>query len=416
MQQLAGAGPEAGHQVHVGRRPVYDAALEVVAYEVLARCVPDSTRPGGASDSVEAAVLAATLAEFGLAELAGGRVAYVRSSREVLVGNLPVPVPAALPGAEEATVLMVPGSVEADRELLAGIARLRFSGYRIGLDDAGRRPDLEALRGLVDLVRVDVPGTGPDVRTDVLRRCAGHGVTLLAAGVEDSAAMRALRGEGFTLFQGQNLARLRPSSTSSLSPSQVTAMRLLAELGREDADVRRVEELVRIDPALTYRLLRIVNSAGTGLSRRLTTLREALMLVGLQRLHGWLLLLTLTDIAPADDRLELSVARAKACELLAAGVPGAAAESAFMVGLVEGLRSMLALSASEVCSQLGLDPSVAEALEGPRTPLGVVLFAVLAHERDDLTGVQAAGVGLLEVSRAYLQAVRWSRSACQATA
>lgn len=396
-------------QVHVGRQAIYDVDLNVVGYELLFRHAAEAGSAVHDGDAATTAVILGTFAEFGVESLVGSHPVYINLTRAFLVGDLPVPF------GPRGTVLEILETVEVDEALVGGVARLKEQGYRLALDDFVWRPEADPLLDLVDVVKVDMLTASPEEVELTIVHCAGRDVTLLAERVEDAEVLQLCRDQGFTLFQGYHLARPQTVTTSSLTPSHVTALRLLTELGRPDSDIAAVEELVRIDPALTYRLLRIVNSADVGLNRRLTSLREALVLVGMRQLHGWLLLLTLSDIVPGDDRLENAVARAKACELLAKEVPGTAPESAFMVGLVEGLREMLGLSVSEVSVQLGLDPVLAEALDGPYSPLGVVLFAVLSHERQDHTGVRAAGVDMLSLSHHYLQAIQWSRAACEAT-
>ena len=367
-------------QVHVGRQPIYDGEGRLAGYELLFRDASTATRADLNGDSATTAVITATFADFGLQQIVGAHPCFINLTRAFLIGALPIPFP------PEQAVLEILETIEVDDEVLAGLRRLREQGYKIALDDFVWTPERDALVELAHVVKVDVLGADPAVVAETAERC---------------------RGLGFTLFQGYHLGRPQTLSRASLTPSGINAMRLLSVLARPDVDVEEVERLVRMDPALTYRLLRIVNSAAIGLSRRLTTVREALVLVGLGRLQGWIMLLSLSDVGASEAQLEQAVTRARMCELVATEVPGATSGTAFMVGLVHGLRDTLGLSSTEITEELGLEPMLVLALEGTGA-LGTVLMAVLAHERQDPEGVVATGLDVTAVSRAHLSAVGWA--------
>lgn len=388
-------------QVHVGRQPIYDGEGRLAGYELLFRDASTATRADLNGDSATTAVITATFADFGLQQIVGTHPCFINLTRAFLVGALPIPFP------PEQAVLEILETIEVDDEVLAGLRRLREQGYKIALDDFVWTPERDALVDLAHVVKVDVLGTDPAVVAETAERCRGRGVALLAERVEDAEVLEHCRSLGFTLFQGYHLGRPQTLSRASLTPSGINAMRLLSVLARPDVDVEEVERMVRMDPALTYRLLRIVNSAAIGLSRRLTTVREALVLVGLGRLQGWIMLLSLSDVGASEAQLEQAVTRARMCELVAAEVPGAMSGTAFMVGLVHGLRDTLGLSSAEITEELGLEPTLLLALEGTGA-LGTVLMAVLAHERQDPAGVAATGLDVTAVSRAHLSAVGWA--------
>lgn len=397
----------AAAQVHVGRQEIYDRDLRVVAFELLFRNHESATAAASSDDSATSSVIVNTFAEFGLEALVNGRLAFLNLTRAFLVGELPLPI------GPDGVVLEILESTELDDTVVAGVRRLAAEGYTIALDDFAWRPGVEPLLEVATYVKLDVlPGTGHVAATMDL--CDGHDVQFVAERVESPLALQQCRALGFELFQGYHLRRPQVLSLHGISPQQANALQLLARLADPNVDVDEIEERVRLDATLSYRVLRISNSAGAGQSRRIASVREAVMLVGLARLRAWLVLIALADLTGSDDDGAASViVRARACELLAQRV-GVRADAAFTVGLVHGLAQLMDVSVAELSDRLNLHESLVQTGTGDVSPLHSVLTAVLAHERLDLEALAATGFEVFDVSRAYLDALGWSLQVCAA--
>ena len=204
------------------------------------------------------------------------------------------------------------------------------------------------------------------------------------------------------------------NTSTRLNPSQLSAVQLLSALSDPAVSLQQVEVLVGQDPALTYKLLRVANSAGSGANRTINSLREAVVMVGLTQLRAWVMLLAVTDIiaegSAGGDALGAITVRARSCQLLAENVPGAHADVAFTLGILDGVAALLGLSGSDLLDQLPLEGELAAGLRGDRTPERVVLDAVLGHENYDLAPVVDHGFDVSGVSYASLQAMKWSQA------
>lgn len=412
VERRGGRTPAEDAMVHVGRQDIYDRELGLVAYELLFRDLSSADSASGSGDSATSSVIVNTFSEFGFDELLGGKVGFLNLTRAFLVGELPLPI------GPERVVLEVLETITVDQALIEGVRRFVADGYAIALDDFSWRPGVEELLEAADYVKIDMLDADLDEVARTMERCRPFGVAFVAEKIEDAATLEKCKALGFDLFQGYHLRRPQTLSVEVLSPNHASAVQLLGRLADSEVSIDDVEELVRLDVALSYRLLRIANSAGAGLPRRVVSIRDALVMVGLGRLRAWLVLIALADATKSgDDRFGPIVARARACELLAAETRGARlarGDVAFTLGLLHGLSELFGVSRGELIERLNLEGPLAESLRDLNSPLHAVLAAVLAHENLDDEALLASGFDAFDVSRAYLSALGWSLQICSA--
>ncbi|WP_088315929.1 EAL and HDOD domain-containing protein [Kineosporia sp. R_H_3] len=395
--------------VHVGRQPIFDETGALYGYELLFRDTAGSTAADGNGDAATTRTILAAFTAFGVSDLLGGRLGFVNLTRSFLVGELPVPFD---PGG---AVLEVLETVEIDDDVVAGTRRLAEQGYPIALDDFVWSSAAEPLLEIASIVKVDVLGLTWDEVMTTATRSARHGCRLLAERVEDEAMLTRCTEAGFTLFQGYHLGRPQTMTAQTLAPGHAVALQLLARLSDPATTARDVEEMLRSDPALTFRLLQIANSASNGLTRSVSSIRDAVVLVGLQTLRAWLVLITLSGIGGSADRLGAALTRARTCETVARGSATVRPDVAFTVGLLDGIAQSLGTDGEQLLERLPpLSDELAAALAGGRGPLRTLLDAVHGYETGDLAAVAASGVDPGALAEAYLGALAWTNRTASA--
>jgi EAL and modified HD-GYP domain-containing signal transduction protein len=387
---------DAVRDVRVGRQGLYDARRSLMAYEVLFHS--GASGPENVGDRATSQVIATTFGTFGVDRIAGSRPVFIGFTRAFLTGIIPVPVEPA------GVVVEIPATMMVDAELLGGLEQLRQDGYRIALCEYRGQPEASALLDLVDYVKIEIPAHNRFQLAELAGRVAERGRELIASGIEDEASMARAVELGFGLFQGPFLEKPTVLQRRTLSPTQLVCVRLLGDLADPDLDVVRLEPTIGSDPGLALRLLRTANSAATGASRQISSLRQALVIIGPRRLRAWIVLILLegpSTASPADGLWKV-LARACACRLL---VPPALADLAFTVGLLSGAAELLGASGQTVAEAAGVAQEVRDALAGGLGGAGTALSAVLAHERDDDAGLRAGGLAPYDVSHAYLESL-----------
>jgi c-di-GMP-related signal transduction protein len=158
-------------------------------------------------------------------------------------------------------------------------------------------------------------------------------------------------------------------------------------------------------------LLRAVNAASVGLVRPVSSVREALVLLGRRQLRAWILLMVLADAGDGiQEKLSNAMTRARMCELLAPLVPNIPSDTAFLTGLLSTLDFLLNMPMSDVVQRLPLEKDVHDALVNRTGPLGELLQTVAAYEVADLEKLGSSPIDLSTLAPAYLSAVGWSLS------
>jgi EAL and modified HD-GYP domain-containing signal transduction protein len=203
-----------------------------------------------------------------------------------------------------------------------------------------------------------------------------------------------------------------------LRPAVTHICQLLAQL-RDNRHVGAVSRQLGADVALSYRLLRYINSPAFGLSRSVASIEEAVLLIGYAGLYRWLsiALLDSADGRKASRALqEVSLARARFLELLASERAGDPPQALFTVGLLSLLEVLLQAPLGEILAPLHLEDNARQALLEGRGPW--LDYLALAQDLEanqlDLAAARADRFGGLEsVLRKFEVAWVWATGVTQ---
>jgi len=389
----------------VGRQPVFDAEFEVQGYELLFRG-PASPRPGG--DSMTADVLVRAGLDIGLEGLVGKKLAFVNATRAFLVSD------DAFPFAPGETVVEILEDVPRDTEVLEGCRRLVAAGYTLALDDYSWSDGPDPLMDLASIVKLDVLAQSTEQLATMLRRFGNANVKWLAEKVETHEQLRVCQDLGFDLYQGYVLSRPEVVKGNALSPSRLACLRIIERLCDPMTSARDIEKIVQTDAALSYRFLRAAGAgASRGLYRKISSVREGVVLLGERRLRSWVTLMLLSDGGRgSDEKLRIAMTRARMAELVAGAALPRLIDESFTVGLVSALDILLQAPLEQVLDSLSLADELRDALLEQRGPLGRILADVLAWEVGGGTMEPSSGLDLASVEKAYIEALLWAQETC----
>ena len=405
--------------IALARQPIFDIEDRLVAYELLYR---DSARARSAADVADGAAaadstrmssdtIARTLLGMGLGRVTGGKRAFINVDRRMLLdGSVRVLDPARV-------VLELLESISCDEETLPACRALVDAGYTLALDDYVHAPSYEPLLRLATIVKVDVLGRPPDELSGLLATLKPFDVQCLAERVETAEVHASCAELGFELFQGYFYARPETLAGREVPVQQANLIRLLNVLRDVDTSDTEIETIFRGDLTLTYRLLRIVNSAASGRGG-VDSIAHAIRLLGRTALHRWLGLLLVSSFATVSEvRNELvttAMVRARFCELLA-DAAGREREGGalFMAGLFSLLDALMRLPMADVVARLDLTPELHDALLVRTGPHAGMLRLAEAYEtgcwEEVLAEADRCGVSLDVLPECYAKAVEWAR-------
>jgi c-di-GMP phosphodiesterase len=392
-------------QVVVGRQGIYDVVGSVMGYELLFRTVAGSAT-AFTGDQMTAEVMFGALA-LGFDHLVAGRYAFCNADRGVLVGDMPMSLP------PERTVVEVLETVELDDAVLDGCRSLAAEGYQLALDDFVWRPGAEHLLPLASIVKIDVLQTGGTDLTELVRRCRDYDVQLLAEKVEDLDQLVELRELGFELFQGYALERPAVLATRSLEPGLVARLRMAAAILTGEPELERVEEIVRADPALALQLIQIASVGRPGETRRtISSLRQALVLMGTRRVRNWTALLLSrsgTDDGAGRGIID-TLMLARACELLAAQADPHQGHVGFAAGMLSAMADELQVPPDELCQTVSLSQELADAAFHAQGLVGRIVHDAKQFHHGSAHACRCSGIPDEAMHTAFASAVAWAMS------
>jgi c-di-GMP phosphodiesterase len=392
--------------VYVARQPVLTATGDVFGYELLYRSAWHAQSCAGPGDVAAASVLTDTLLSIGLDRISGGRPIFLNLTRALLVQDLSALVQ------PESVVLEVLENVTVDEEVVSACRDLQARGYAIALDDFVEGSEAEALLPYARFVKVDVlQNTVAETRA-LVGRLSARGIRLLAEKVENHEVFEETRKEGYSLFQGYYFCRPKTLTGRTVPARHLAQLRLMSALRDPDLSIGELEDLVKHDASITYRVLRLVNSAGFAIRRQVDDLRQALVLVGSRTIATWVTVWAMTGLNSGPSEVAtLAVMRARACELLGNTLDGEG-DRLFLLGLCSMLDTMLGVPMANALEALPLAPEIQSALLGQPGRERSMLEAVVAYERGDWEEAErlAAALGLPAASLpdAYRGALHWT--------
>jgi c-di-GMP phosphodiesterase len=393
----------------VARAPILTRKHRVVGYQI--RVGRPGLPPADPEADDDVAQVTELISWAGIDVLTNGRPAFVRVNRRSLLEGAVTGLPA------KDVVLEVGAGVEADDTMRCAFNDLRGLGYRFALEDFQVTSPSADLASVADYLKVDVGGPQSASTRARTVACFGQGgKALIATGIETHDQVETASQDGFVCLQGFFFEQPVVVSGRQVTPQQVTLLRLLRGLNDPGLSVRDLEELLKHDAAMCYRILQAVNSAAFARRTTVTSMREALVLLGCDMVRRWASLWAVAGLS-SDTNAELiamSTVRARLCELLIKGTHGAdAAGEGFVLGVCSLLDAIVGRPMEEVLADLPLSDDTRHALCGAPSPFRDLLDCVVAYERGAWGQCEAlarrANVNAAILPGAFVEALRWSR-------
>jgi len=393
-------------QILVARQPIFDRQGRLYGYDLILRRAGGS---GGADDPPPEQLVADTFLGIGIDQVAAGRRAFVTVGPDMLIGGAVRLLPA------DRVVLQVRGDITVDSELVAACDQLVGSGYRLAVSAVSPQHLDEELLRIADIVKVDLAKAEPGLLPELAAWLRTYHVRLLAQNARHRIERDNCMKLGFELFEGHASAAAETLTRRDLPIEHIATFRLLKLMRDPKTNDQEIEDVLKHDVALSYKLLRMVNSAAVG-GRDIWSIGHALRLLGRDSVVRWLSLLLVTNGSTDGVRAELihlALFRARMCELLAdaAGVPRGRGPL-FLIGMFSVLDQLLETPMEMLVSSMELAPDVKAALLKREEFYGQVLNLVEAYERGAWDQVDtfgsAVGIELASLSPVYLEALAWA--------
>lgn len=409
----------ATQEIFLGRQPILDRDQQIVAYELLFRT--GDTAGATVTDDMQAtaSVIQHAFTEMGVQTVLGTHLGFINVSADLLLSDMVELLP------RSQVVLELLETIHVTDAVIERCRTLKQQGFTLALDDFVYDDSFRPLLDLVDIVKVDLLLHNQDELRAAVDRLKQWPVKLLAEKVDSAAQADYCQSLGFDLFQGYYFARPLVLSAKRADPSQLALIQLLG-LVLKDADTQQIEQIFKQHPNLTYNMMRLVNSVANGASRKITSVSQAIVVLGRSQLQRWLQLLLFTlqsGAAYPSPLLMLAATRGKMMEVLAAKQLRSAddCDEAFMAGILSLIESLIDKPLADIVIELNLGDRLAAALLHRDGELGRLLQLVECVEAADLSRTlqllaQCDALSLSDLTQAEIESMAWANQVAETPA
>ena len=314
------------------------------------------------------------------------------------------------------TVLTMKASDLADPDTLAAVQGLRAGGVGISIRDG----DLAHLGTnlAMSASHVEVRFSGADVAAQARTYAAAKqsNVRMVGRPVSSWEDFDACAALGLDAFVGKLHLTPRPGApVKGMNPAQTIILQLM-QMVQKNEDIPKIEAVLKRDPALSYKMLRFINSAGFGAGREIQSLRQAIAMMGYAPMYRWLTLLlaTASTSGYSPVLMETAVVRGRLTELLGVkALPRGEGENLFVAGMFSLLDRLLGLPMQEVLDTIQLPDEVVSALltrDGMYGPYLALAEACELNSNLVVSLAQSLDIKPVDVNKAHLSAIAWAQN------
>lgn len=190
---------------------------------------------------------------------------------------------------------------------------------------------------------------------------------------------------------------------TDMAANKINLLMLINKLQKEDIDSNEIIDLIKIDPLLSYQLLRVANSAAYIGYQAIESIQQAVMRLGTSNLKNWVMVLSMRNVSTKPlEIIESGLIRAKMSEKLAAASKVLSVQSAYTSGLFSVLDSLLDSPMEILIDKITLTDDVKEALLLRSGQLGSLLSTVVSYEEGHWEELDSTEYFGEDLSRVYI--------------
>jgi c-di-GMP phosphodiesterase len=392
-------------EIFIGRQPIFDRELQVVAYELLYRGNQQNNFAAVTDGEMATTqVLVNAFMEIGFDDLVGEHHAFINMTRSFILGEQLKSLP------NDRVVIEILEDIEIDEEVISSVKALSEAGYSIALDDFVYHESLKPLVLLADIIKIDLMALSASEIEQHVLELKQYDVKLLAEKVETRQEYENCKALGFDYFQGYFFCKPQIIKGEKLPTNRVAILQLVSKIYDPEVTFQELDVLISRDVSLSYKLLRIINSAAYALPRKIDSMKQALTILGMKHIRNWVSMIAFSGIDDKPAELfQIAMIRAKMCESVGQSLGHKDSDAYFTVGLFSNLDALMDQPLEALVTPLPLSLEIKSALLDKAGEMGVVLSCVLAYENADWESVDHSQVDPHVIKNMYAMSLHWAR-------
>ena len=393
----------------IARQPIYNRDKAVMGYELLYRNNDNNSATISDGDQASCETILNTFMHIGIDNIVGSSLAFINLPREFIVNK------ALTPMFNEQAVLEILEDIKPDKDVINGIKRLKAEGYRIALDDFVYRDELIPFIELADFIKIDIHALNKDQIEQHLVQLKPYQVKFIAEKIETHEMYRFCYGLNFDFFQGYFFCYPEMLKKKSLPSNKLVILKLLQKLQQPETNSDDLEKILIQDITLSYKLLRYINSASFGLRTEVNSIKDAIVLLGINNLKNWVSLIMMSKIIDSKptEVIVTGMIRGKMCELLAEKYHPEIKHQMFVIGLFSVLDALMDQPMVDLLDTVILSTEIKLALLDYAGPQGAIYSDVLQYEKSNWDELNNSDIDADKFTQSYLTAVNWADESTQ---
>lgn len=395
----------------VVRQAIKDMKTDtIVGYELLVQ-EDESSLYNSSSDSVAANTMVAFLSENS-ERIFKDKKTFMTFTPTLLFRNTPKIFD------KDKVVIQIEDNIVVHSLAAILISKYRDQGYHFAINDFQFTPKYFSMLEYVDFIKMDLSNKmeGAQRRSiaNVIDMAHGFQKQFIATGVNSKEVYDCAVELGVDYVEGNYIAGAMTSKASKMDFMQGNLYQLIVEITKDEPDVEILEETITRDASLTYALLKMANSAYFAVHHETTSVRQALVRVGISQLKQWVYLLSFEDKqnkSESEELLKASFMRANFTSALVKKLKNFPINSsdAYLLGMFSMLEYMIDAPLAEILYEIPILDEVKDALIRKEGKAGRLYELVLSYERADWTEIkeisEELGLKTNEMAQIYMECV-----------
>lgn len=394
--------------IFVARQPIFNRSREVIAYELLYRDSDKNFFSGDVSSNVATSILLMnSYLNFGIEHLIGDQKAFVNFDEHLIMNDIPHLLN------KDNVVIELLEDIVPKQSFIQKIKTLKDMGYTVAIDDFVEDYAYTNLVELCNIIKVEFMGATRQSIEKIVRTWKPKGKLLLAEKVETQEAFEWAKSIGFDYFQGYFFSKPSMVKSKGLKDSATQYVRLMNEMNVPEPDYKHISSIIEVDVALTYKILKLVNSKFT--QNQISSIQHALSVLGVKAIRKWLSLAMVQNLSTAEtsELVITSMVRSHLLENIAENSDlKRSSRELTLIGVLSILDVMLEKPMEDLLESLPLASEVKDTLLGKDSPYSAAFNLCLSYERGDFNGIndfsEQIGYDMNQLPRHYVDAVKWS--------
>jgi EAL and modified HD-GYP domain-containing signal transduction protein len=393
------------------RQPIFDARNKLYGYELLYRNIHPNAAVFDDGNKATSELLINYCAGILNDESCPYVKIFINFTRRLILSDYFVPLESSR------IVVEILENTEVDDRLVEKVKSLKAMGYEFALDDYNFSEEFDPLIPFVDYIKVDLTRVNGEQLTQELGNLNQRVLMNLtriprfvAEKVEQQSQYEFCKNLNFELFQGYFLERPQLVYGKKINNSAETALQIVAQLQEPNLEIDDLCHAVSRDTKLSYKLLKIVNSPLYRLPKKVSSLKEAIVILGLEQVKKWAMALVLSgDTSKSSELFRILLTRARACEIYATEQGYESPDKFFTVGLFSGIDAIMLADKKWLIESLELSQDMNDAIIEEKGQKGEVLKLITALEHGNFSVTnRLSNDDRIELFSAHETAIDWT--------